>query len=56
MSDEQPLTATLFERMQTIAGGNLRELFGDQEEVTCHHAAQSIVLRYCILQRPEVDA
>ncbi len=42
--------------MQTIAGRDLREVLGDEEEITRHHATQSIVLRYCILQRPKVDA
>ena len=56
MSDEQPLTAALLERMQAIAGRDLRELFGDQDEVSCHRAAQSGVLRYCILQFAAVDA
>ena len=56
MSDEQPLTATLFERMQTITGRDLRKLLGDQEKVTCHHAAQSFVFRYCLLQCPTADA
>ena len=56
MGDEQPLTATLFQRMQTIAGRDLCELFGYQKKVTCHHAAQSVVLRHCSLQRPTADA
>ena len=39
MSDEQPFAAALLERMQTMAGGNLRELLGDQNEVSRHDAA-----------------
>ena len=56
MGDEQPLTATLFQRMQTVAGRDLCELFGYQKKVTYHHAAQSVVLRHCCLQRPTADA
>jgi len=56
MSDEQPKTAALFERMQTIAGRDLRELLGDQNEISCHHAAQGVVLQYCILQCLAADA
>jgi len=56
VSDEQPLTAALFERMQSIAGRDLRELLGDQKQVTRHDAAQSGVLRHCTLQFTAADA
>jgi len=56
MSDEQPIAAALFERMQTIASRDLRQFFGDQEEIPCQHAAQSVVLPYFILQCPAADA
>ena len=56
MRDEQPKTTTLFERMQTIAGRALHELLGEQNEILCHHAAQGVVLQYCILQCLAADA
>ena len=56
MRDEQPKTAALFERMQTIAGRALHELLGEQNEISCHHAAQIVVLQHCILQCLAADA
>lgn len=56
MSDEEPKTAALFERMQSIAGRDLRELLGDQEQVACHHTLQGIVFLNRILQCLAADA
>lgn len=56
MRDKEPMAAALFERVQPIAGRDLRELLGHQEEVPCHHAAKRVVFQHCIVQCRAVDA